>query len=182
MAKIRRDRRSIRLKDYDYASPGAYFVTVCTHVRKRVFGEIVDGRMSLNEFGLIVVEEWKKTPAIREEVGIDTFAVMPNHLHGIVIIEELVEGANCRGVRPDARITVTGPAPKSLGSLINGFKAAVTRQVNFLRHTPGAPLWQRGFYEHVIRDNDSINLIREYIINNPARWSIDRENPEFRNK
>ncbi len=151
MAKIRRNRRSIRLKDYDYASPGAYFVTVCSHDRKCVFGEVVDGRMRLNEFGLIVVEEWKKTPAIREEIGIDTFAMMPNHLHGIVIIEELVVGDNCRGVRPDARITVTGPAPQSLGSLINGFKASVTRPVNFLRHTPGAPLWQRGFYEHVIR-------------------------------
>ncbi len=178
MTNIRRHRRSIRLKDYDYASPGAYFVTVCTHDRECLFGEIVDGQMMLNENGLIVVGEWERASIIREEIEIDSFVVMPNHLHGIVIIKEKDADSN---VGASGRTPLLhGPAPKSLGSLITGFKSSVTKRVNILRRTPGAPLWQRGFYEHVIRDTDNMNLIREYIITNPARWALDLENPELK--
>jgi len=175
---IRRHRRSIRLKDYDYASPGAYFVTVCTYNRECLFGKIVDGEMIFNESGLIAVGEWKRSSTVREEIEIDSFVVMPNHLHGIVIIKEKNEDSDvgASGRTP----LLCGPAPKSLGSLINGFKSSVTKRVNILHHTPGAPLWQRGFYEHVIRDTDNMNLIREYIITNPARWALDRENPELK--
>ena len=171
MTHIQRHRRSIRLKDYDYASPGEYFVTVCPHDRQCLFGEIVDGEMMLNESGLIVVGEWKRSSIIRQEIEIDSFVVMPNHLHGILVVSDY-----CRG---GSRTAPTAKR-KPLSRIIGAFKTVSTKRVNILRRTPGAPLWQRGFYEHVIRDTDNMNLIREYIITNPARWALDRENPELK--
>lgn len=113
-------RRSIRLKRYDYSRAGAYFVTVCTQNRECVFGEIIDGEMALNDIGKIVADEWMKTGAIRNEIELDKWVVMPNHFHGIVMIR--------RGDRPVAPTptTLPGPRPKSIGSLMSGFKSAVT--------------------------------------------------------
>ena len=168
-------RRSIRLKGYDYSQAGAYFVTICTYDRVCLFGEIVDGEMVLNDSGRIVVNEWARTAQIRDEIELDEFVVMPNHVHGIIWIvgqhdiPKIVVGAH-RGA-PLHR------APRSLGSLIAGFKSTITKRINQDRGTPGAPVWQRNYYEHIIRDEESLNRIRQYIAGNPLRWHLDRENP-----
>jgi len=170
-------RRSIRLKGYDYSRAGAYFITICTHGRECLLGDLSDGVMRLNEYGNIVRDEWLKTGKIRHNVVMDEFVIMPNHIHGIIIITD-----HRRGDRPVAPtpepIPASGPKPKSIGSFIAGFKSTVTKQVNELRGAPGAKLWQRNYYEHVIRDEGDLNRIRQYILDNPARWAEDENNPD----
>ena len=179
--KPRYHRRSIRLKGYDYTQPGAYFVTICTHGRKMLFGRVVDGEMQLNEFGEIVREEWFRSPDIRAEIELfpTEFVVMPNHIHGIVWIVETDTdvGAHSRAPLRRDRAPLHRP-PRSLGSFIAGFKSVVTKRINALRETPGARVWQRNYYERIIRDERALNAIRRYILTNPSRWSLDRYNPQ----
>jgi len=163
-------RRSIRLQGYDYSRSGAYFVTICTQNRTCLFGRIIDGKMELNDAGRMVADEWMKTATIRNEIALDAWVVMPNHFHGIVVITN--DGTGDRPVAP------TGPRPRSLGALMAGFKSAVTKRINESRRTPGAKLWQCNYWEHIVRNENELNKIREYISNNPAQWAIDRENPE----
>ena len=170
----RHRRRSIRLKDYDYAQPGAYFVTICTHGRVCLFGDIVDGQMVFNPLGQIVHDEWLHTPEIRSEVELDAFQVMPNHFHAIVMVTHSPSPKPTVGAH--GRAPLHRP-PKSLGSIIAGFKAAATKRVNQLRGAPGIPVWQRNYYEHVIRDEGKLDTIRQYIVDNPAKWAEDPENP-----
>lgn len=166
-------RRSIRLKGYDYTQPGAYFVTICAHNHDRLFGQVVNGLVELNEYGQIVAAEWQKSPAIRHELELDIFVIMPNHLHGIVHIV----GANDPPVvKASGHSPLHGAAPKSLGAFIIGFKSAVTKQINQLRGTPGVPVWQRNYYEHIIRSDRALTAIRQYIEQNPQRWDLDRYN------
>jgi putative transposase len=165
------NRHTIRLKGYNYAQEGMYFFTICTYKRQVLFGTVASGEMQLNEFGQIVCDEWRKTAEIRHEIGLDTLMVMPNHLHGIVLVTDYTVGAT--GGSPFR----SGPSKHSLGSFIAGFKSAVTTRINKVRVTPQAPIWQRNYYEHVIRDEESLNRIREYILNNPAEWDLDPENP-----
>jgi len=164
-------RHSIRLKGYDYSQAGAYSVTICTLERECLFGNIVDGQMVLNDAGRMVADEWVKTEQIRHEIELDAWVIMPNHFHAIVFING---NGVCRGDRP---VAPTGPQPKSLGSLMAGFKSSVTKRINELRGTPGTPLWQRNYYEHIIRNEKSLNRIRQYIHNNPVNWEMDEENP-----
>jgi putative transposase len=164
-------RLSLRLKDYDYASPGAYFVTICTKDRSLLFGDVLEGNMRLTDFGRIVDQEWQISAKIRQEITLDTFVVMPNHLHGVIFIKESDVGAT--GGSPFR----SGPRRHSLASFLSGFKSATTKHINNLRQSPGAPVWQRNYYEYVIRNEQSLHRIREYIANNPARWDFDRENP-----
>ena len=175
-------RRSIRLKGYDYAQPGWYFVTIVTHNRDCLLGEIVNGKMFLNDIGIIVRNEWIKTEEIRPEIRLDEYIIMPNHIHGIiVIVDDNRWHATCRGdlpvapTRPVAPTTIKpGPKPKSIGSIMAGFKSAVTKRVNDYRGTPGQKFWQRNYYEHIIRNENELNRIRNYIINNPKNWDGDR--------
>jgi len=170
------NRRSIRLEGFDYAGEGAYFVTMCVHERHMAFGEIFDGEIQLNRAGEIVREEWLRSAEIRKEVRLDWFVVMPNHFHAVVWLV----GAD--GVRPGVRLGPTPSAPTrspgSLGSVMAGFKSVVTRRINEIRRTPGAAVWQRNYYERVVRDDDELNRIRQYIIDNPAQWALDRNNPD----
>jgi REP element-mobilizing transposase RayT len=171
-------RRSVRLQGYDYAQNGAYFVTICAYNREYVFGEIVGETMRLNASGEIVQEEWLRTPLIRPEVELDIFVVMPNHFHGIVVIRDDVVGAHGRApLQPTVQSGSLHRAPKSLSSLMAGFKSAATKHINELRDTPGAPVWQRSFYDRIIRNEEGLNKARQYIENNPARWAYDEENP-----
>jgi len=179
----RHHRRSVRFQGYDYTQNGAYFVTMCIHNRECLFGEIRDdGIMRLNECGEIVQDEWLRTEIIRREVELDVFLVMPNHFHAIVVImgdvgTDKQDRAHSRApLQTPSSATLYRP-PKSLGSLIAGFKAAVTKGINVLRDTPGAPVWQRSYFDRIIRDEKSLNLARQYIENNPAKWADDRENP-----
>ncbi len=164
-------RQSIRLRNYDYASVGAYFITLVTRDRKCWFGEIVDGQMLLNPYGRIVREEWEKSARIRNEIDLDAFVIMPNHIHGICFITDRPDRATGRSPLQ------LGPARRSLGAFIGGFKSAVTKRINELQGSSGVSLWQRNYFEHVIRNENSLEHIREYILNNPARWEFDRENP-----
>ncbi|GAB4432037.1 MAG: transposase [Anaerolineae bacterium] len=183
----RHHRRSIRLKGYDYTQPGAYFVTMCTQERAHLFGRVVDGAMALNEYGEIVREEWFRSADVRPDVELhaDEFVIMPNHVHGIIWIVEM--GADGDGiVRAQRRcaptmtnrgVTLNNVTSGSLGAIIRAFKSAVTRRINALRGTPGAPVWQRNYYEHIIRTERALHAIRRYIAENPLRWHLDPYNP-----
>jgi len=166
-------RRSIRLKNYDYASSGAYFVTIVTHQRQCLFGAIVDGAMRLNEFGEIVCDEWLKTEIIRPRVQLDVFVIMPNHIHGIIIVND-VDGC-CRGTLQRApTIEQFGkPTSDSIPTIIRLFKSATTKRINEYRNTPAVSVWQRNYYEHIIRNEIELNEIREYILYNPLNWETD---------
>lgn len=167
-------RCSIRLKDYDYSQEGAYFVTICTHGHKCLFGQIVDSTMQLNRFGNVVNKCWLEIPHHFPNVEVDAFVIMPNHFHGIVVIQ-------------DYRGEVTSPTPKgaetaplqrhTLGQTIAYFKYQTTKSINQICHTPGNRLWQRNYYEHVIRNEHDLNDIRQYILDNPVKWDMDEENP-----
>jgi putative transposase len=166
-------RRSIRLRGYDYRQAGAYFVTMVTHQRQCLFGEIVDGQMWPSRLGKIVREEWSLSTQIRHEIELDAFVLMPNHVHGIVIIRDqpaAVVGAH-------GRAPLQHRPPRSLGSLVAGFKSIVTRRINGIRRTPGAPVWQRNYHEHVVRSEEELNRIQQYVIDNPLHWEEDPENP-----
>ena len=176
-------RRSIRLKGYDYTQPGAYFITVVTHDRECLFGEIVDGEMRLNEFGEIVRTEWFKTAVVRPYVMLypDEFVMMPNHTHGIIWIVDV--GATRRVAPPPIApspvappiIHPRGPMAGSVGAIIGQFKSITAKRINTLRNIPGQPVWQRNYYEHIIRDERALNAIRRYILNNPANWTKDAD-------
>ncbi len=156
-------RRSLRLKNYDYAQSGVYFVTTCTYHRQCLFGNIVNGIMHLNECGVIVRDEWLRSAKIRNEIVLDEFIVMPNHFHGIVIIEKC--DVNC-AVGAHGRAPLHR-SPRSVGSFLAGFKSIVTKRINELRQAPGQPVWQRNYHDRVIRNECELNHIRNYIINNP---------------
>jgi len=264
----RHRRRSMRLKGYDYSQAGAYFVTICTQGRACLFGEVVDGEMRLNDAGRMVVAEWERLPALFPNVVLDAFVVMPNHIHGIVILTDPADdatdgataigatiggattgraatgGATTGGATTRVAPTTAGddatpvgaglvpaqsgaglvpalstmaeddatpvgaglvpaqsgaglvpvpstPAPSTpalstpaptLGDVIGAFKSRVTveyiRGVKTFGWTPfDRRLWQRNYYEHIIRNEETLNCIRRYIAENPIRWAFDRENP-----
>jgi putative transposase len=186
--------KSIRLKGYDYTQSGAYFVTICSQDKKNLFSQIVDGNVILNEFGKIIENEWVKTGQIRKNVIIDEYVIMPNHLHGIIIIKNdhddrrgTLRHADDRNAddyngtlqrASTSNIESFGkPVFGSLPTIVRSFKSTTTKQINELRNMPEIPLWQRNYYEHVVRNDDDLNEIREYIINNPLKWDLDKENP-----
>ena len=136
-----------------------------------MFGDVVDGHMRLNNIGQVVSEEWITSKELRKEIELDEFIVMPNQLHGIVIIPESNPvGATGRSPLPK------GPTPKSIGSFIAGFKSHATKIINVIRATPDTPVWQRNYYEHIIRDDKELLHVREYIAYNPLLWIEDEDN------
>lgn len=162
-------RRSIRLKGYDYRQPGAYFVTICTLNRDMLLREIAEdsqgaSQLLLNRHGRIATECWLWLAEQYPYVELDEWVVMPNHLHGILVLSD---------GRGGSRIAPTKP----LGRLIGAFKTVSTKQMNEMRSTPGAPVWQRNYYEHIIRDEADLDRIRRYIAENPFRWADDENNP-----
>ena len=188
-------RRSIRLRDFDYAGNAMYFVTVCAVGRRCLFGEIDDGSMTLNAVGAMVEREWLRSATIRVELDLHSFVVMPNHLHCLLTctpLDEPIPAVGARGARPGpatglshrchrvgrvkgARHAPLRTTPRSLGSFIGGFKAAATRQYREVTGEMGGSLWQRGYYEHVVRDDRDFARIGGYIANNPANWTLDHE-------
>jgi putative transposase len=164
----RRHRRSIRLKGYDYSGEGAYFLTICVQGHACLFGDISDGHMVLNDAGWAAAESWEWLAAQYDYVELDQWVIMPNHMHGVIV----VTGRGGSRTAP-----TSGIKQKPLGRLIGAFKTVSAKRINELRNTPGAPVWQRNYYEHIIRNERSLNRIREYIVNNPMQWEMDRENP-----
>jgi putative transposase len=164
---VDRQRRSIRLADYDYSQVGAYFVTLSVHDPACLFGEVVDGVMCLSELGQIVTSHWLRSPDNRPQVVLDEFVVMPNHFHAIVAIE-----GSRRGVLPYAHPKFHSPS-QTVGAIVRGFKSATTKRINEIRGKPKTAVWQRNYYEHVVRNGSELIRIREYIVINPHQWSLD---------
>ena len=161
----RHHRRSIRLRGYDYTQEGAYYITLCTQNRARLFGTVRDGRMVLSEAGKIVEREWLRTLLVRPNVDLDAFVVMPDHLHAILLILRQVSGEH------PSEPGVLRSASQSLGAIVRGFKAAVTQQLRVARDDQALVVWQRNYYEHIVRGEADLARIRRYIEANPARWS-----------
>jgi REP element-mobilizing transposase RayT len=181
-------RRSIRLKGWDYSRPGAYFVTVCTQNRECLFGEIQKDEMQLNGFGGIILERWNCIPNHFKHVQLDTFQVMPNHIHGILFILDVgakhsevqchkIEGNKFGNASPLQK-KPHGTQPGSLSAIIQNFLSVSTRNINRIRNTPGDRIWQRNYYDRIIRHDDELRKIREYIVNNPLKWELDKDNPQ----
>ena len=194
------DRRSIRLKGYDYSQTGLYFITICCDNKICRFGKIVDNEMFLNDYGNIAFEEWAKTPSLRPQVELDVFIVMPNHIHAILKINdkpsmgELPSPNNTtiddkhyeindrRGVLHTPYITIddkpreSNTPPRSpsqtLGAIVRGYKSSVTKQLGLMGFK--GKLWQGNYYEHIIRNEPSYQTLAEYVINNPLKWTDDK--------
>ncbi|MCP4680976.1 MAG: transposase [Desulfobacterales bacterium] len=164
-------RKSIRLKGYDYSRAGTYFITICTQNRSCLFGQIENGKMILNEYGKIIKTTWEWLQQQYEYIDPDEFVVMPNHLHGIIVLRS--RGGSPYGRFANRPYNATGKH-KPLGRLIGAFKTVSTKQINKIRQTPGAKLWQRNYYEHIIRNDKSYHQIAEYIQTNPLKWLDDR--------
>lgn len=170
-----KNRRSVRLQGYDYSQAGSYFVTICTVDRACLLGEISGDEMHLSQFGEIVREEWLKTGQLRADVELDEFVIMPNHTHGIItILRELGTSAPC-----PYQAVFGKTSPGSLSTIVAAFKSVAARRVNRERGTPAAEFWQRNYYEHVIRNDEELDRARQYILTNPLRWSLDKENPDL---
>ena len=161
-------RRSIRLPGYDYRQAGVYFVTLCAYQHTSLFGSINEGDMILNELGEIVAEEWQRVAKLRRNVKLDLFVVMPNHMHGLVIIETRQDCNSVRTVPASGEMPSDTLKAGSLGAIIGQFKLTVARQANFRHLHPYKQIWQRNYYEHIVRGEESLNDIRRYIIQNPG--------------
>ena len=186
-------RRSIRLKGFDYSEPGHYFVTICSKQRKCLFGNVVHGVMKLSHIGNVVNTCWEAIPEHFEHVNVDTFQIMPNHLHGIINIRdhvgcvesvgvEYIQPLQGKSIRSTQRKlkkhhTYQHVIPKSIGSIIRTFKAAVTRKVHDCNDMIRQSIWQRNYYDHIIRDDVSLFFIQQYIELNPMLWHLDFDNP-----
>jgi putative transposase len=180
------NRRSIRLRGYNYSQTGYYFVTICIHDRtKRLFGDIpIVGAGSkpaplLTEYGTIVQRTWHDLPNHINGIALDEFIVMPNHVHGIIRIVDV--GFDRTGLEPVER-TGLEPAPTggtkrvALTEIVRQFKTFSAKRINGVRNSPGVPVWQRNYYEQIIRDEKSLFFIRKYIRENPLFWNSDLEN------
>lgn len=181
-------RRSIRLKEYDYSQNGAYFVTICVQNRECLFGEIVDGEMVLNDAGEIIKTEWEKLPQQFSNIELDVFAVMPNHFHGIVMIQnENNVGVPLVGTQNDGQPQLQTGQPQgiaptgknTIGDIIGAFKSLTTNEYIHGVKTKKFPpfekrIWQRNYHEHIIRNEKSLETIQNYIINNPVKWQDDK--------
>lgn len=187
-AEPRHCRRSIRLPLHDYSLPGAYFVTICAHDRVCLFGEIRADSMQLSSAGQVVHEAWAAIPSASKGVATGPFIVMPNHLHGIIeiasapvgAIHELPRRELLRGELADSGGAESRIQRRNmlLPKIIGRFKMQTAKAINQSRATPGLPVWQRNYYEHVIRDEADYVRIAEYIADNPRRWNEDALHPD----
>jgi len=147
-------RKSPRLQGYDYSQSGAYFVTICVQKMQQVFGDIVDGDMQYNSWGQVAHDCWVQIPDHYSSVELDAFVIMPNHVHGILLLTPLEPPLTQKRV--------------TLGRIIGAYKAAVTRTIQ-----PLSKLWQERYHDHIIRNTQDLSRIREYVVNNPLKWETD---------
>ena len=174
--RTRNRHKSIRLPDFDYSSPSTYFFTQCTSDRTFFFGDIEDGEMYLTKTGVRVWEEWDRTLKLRHEVIEHAFVVLPNHIHGLISFDANLVGSTSVASHGNATRT-PHRQPRSLGSMMAGFKGAVTRWLKKEIGDPTFELWQPGYHEHIVRNQRSFETIHGYILDNVARWEDDCENP-----
>ncbi len=185
------NRRSIRLQNYDYTKEGAYYITICTSDKRLLFGTVNHESLLLNRLGQIAEQCWLEIPDHSTKVTIDYYILMPNHFHGILFIAEpptdsnvLIHSNTVRALHVgDSDFNGTAPCadgvrvpyviPRSLGSIVRSYKSAVSRLAHGLPEFKTTPIWQRNYYEHVIRDEDDLYVKRNYILNNPLQWELD---------
>ena len=178
---------SYRLRGYDYSQPGFYFLTICTSNRQNLFGEITDNKMNLNNSGLFVEHCWKEISRHFSNIELDEYVIMPNHLHGIIVINPSNKGSvgvqhveplrnSCakQNCVPNQQRDYQKVVPGSLGAVVRGFKSAVTRW--FHNYSKVKTVWQRNFYDHIVRDECELARIRLYIRQNPEKWQFDWQN------
>jgi len=180
-----RHRRSIRLPGYDYTSAGVYFVTLLVYQRQHLFGTLANGEVQLNAWGRLVENELCRLPERFPGILIYTYVIMPDHLHAILWINSAAKPSP-QGARHSTPFKMDGPylasplpkppPPGSLGAVIGAYKATTARLINGLRRSPGAPVWQRNYFERIIRDEDEFSQIYEYIQANPLNTD-DAEDP-----
>ena len=181
-------RQSIRLKGYDYSQAGAYFITICVMARQHLFGKVVNKEMVLNQMGQIAYNEWLNTPQLRPNVSLDVFVIMPNHIHGIILINDMdtpgrgelhsplinsprILNKGDKGECNSPPLEFKSPS-NNIGAIIRGYKSSVTKQIDLLNYDSFA--WQRNYYEHIIRNDIAYRRISDYIINNPSKWNEDK--------
>ncbi|MDY6835089.1 MAG: transposase [Chloroflexota bacterium] len=156
---------------------GTYFITICTKDCGSLFGDVVDGEMRLNEFGKVVRDEWLRMADIRSNLKLDDFVVMPNHLHGIVVVD--IDGSGEAQSALDNEFGLSDEVDyDSIGRVIGQFKSIVTRRINTIQKRRGSAVWQRSCHKHNVCDEKELYAIREYIVGNPARWTWDAQNPQ----
>ncbi|MDD5088399.1 MAG: transposase [bacterium] len=172
-------RKRLRLSDYDYSRAGGYFITVCTKDKQSLLGNIESGTSILSDWGKIAQQVWRALPETYPRVELDEFVVMPNHIHAILFLQD--EPSNIAPSVSSSRGGLSEAQPDrasaSLSEIIRHFKTTSAKAVNRARRTPGHPVWQRGFHEHVIRNEEDLFNTRQYIRQNPLKWELDRENP-----
>ena len=186
-------RGSIRLRNRDYSQAGAYFITLCVENREHLVGDVVDGEMRLNESGKWANEYVSVLPQRFPDLFVDIHVVMPNHVHMVAVIRDDPVGGTAVGVihelplqheLPLRQPALNDPEIRRLTrramlipKMIGFYRMNVAKRINQMRGTPGVPVWQRNYYERIIRGNDELNRVREYIRDNPGKWSLDSENP-----
>jgi REP element-mobilizing transposase RayT len=172
-----KQRKHIRLKHFDYGNTGAYYVTICTDEKKRFLSEIENGEVRLLAFGKVVEEELDRTISMRDNLSLGPYVIMPNHVHLVLFFhdrtaEELPEEDE------SPKRNFGGSHAGSLSSIIGNFKSVVTSRIRKADQKDGIVIWQRGFYEHIIRDEKDLLRITDYIMTNPITWQYDQENPD----
>lgn len=174
------ERKQIRLRDYDYSEAGGYFITICTLNREDLFGKILNQTIQLNEFGKVAKQWWLELENRFRDITSDYHVIMPNHIHGIIMMSE---GENAAGAIHEL------PLPRGrierrrmlIPKVIGYYKMNSAKHINLLRKSTGGSLWQRNYYEHIIRNDKELSRVREYIQNNPLKWDLDRDNPVSKN-
>ncbi|BAY25258.1 hypothetical protein NIES2100_50640 [Calothrix sp. NIES-2100] len=173
-------RQSIRLGGYDYSQPGAYFITICTQHHECCLGEIINGEMKLTIRGAIAFRLWLEIPDHFPNVELDEFIIMPNHLHGIIVITDNFTDGLYEDLGADIKGGETPPLRRrktTLGQIVAYYKYQTTKIINQIDCTPKNRVWQRNYYDRIIRHQNTLHLIQRYIIANPIRWDKDPENP-----
>lgn len=161
-----RNRQTIRLRGYDYSQPGVYFITICTKNRECIFGKIAGNKIHLSPAGLIVVEEWLNMAETCSDIELDSWVVMPNHFHALLVV-------TTRAYKTSRQLTMAQRRNMTVPKIVGRFKMLSAKRINAMQQTPGMKLWQRNYWDHIVRNKSELNRIREYIHNNPAQWESD---------
>lgn len=169
-------RKSTRLQLYDYSTPGYYFITICVQNHACLFGEILDGKMHQNELGTILNKEWRESLSSYPNIKADQWVVMPNHFHGLIQILDFLP--RNKGYVNTGHLSVNERRKMLIPKVIGKFKMHTSKSINQVFNQKGRSLWMRGYWDRVVRNEAELEKIRQYIVNNPLRWELDKLNPK----